>query len=458
MAKHSDSGDHEFTSRPAATAIGRRSFLTWGGAGLAGALGSVATATASTAAPLTEGSRSHAGRHGFRLGVETLLEDHLDWLEGDRVGILTNPTGVDQQLRSTVDLLIDHAHQANFQVTTLYGVEHGYTGGYQPGNGQAPDTYVDTHTGLRVYNVRPKALVHNWPSSVSEEEYVGDVDTFVFDLQDNGTRFFTWQEELFHLTQLCSKYDKKLVVLDRPNPQGYKAEGRIGKDSALGHSTLPVRHGLTLGEVARLYEGERVAREVDLRVARMRGYQPHRVIEDYPVEWLPPTPYHPTRDATLGFPALGIVAGTNYNIGRGTARPFQFVGAPWTTDSAEANVLADNLNARNLPGVQFTTMWATVIGDRFDHHGEYLGGVSMYFTDRSAYDAVRTGVHVIDALYELYPEQTSWTSATTHLGTTEVREKLLDGVDPDSILDEYEPELREFVQMAEQYRLYRPYP
>lgn len=392
----------------------------------------------------------------LELGVERLLDDHLDWLTGKRVGLVTNPTGLDRQLRSTIDRLIAASGAGGFELTALYGPEHGVRGG-APAGAYVP-SYTDERTGLPVYSLYG-------PTRKPSAEMLAGVDVLLFDIQDIGARFYTYISTMSYVMEAAAENDKQVIVLDRPNPLGDRMEGPVLEpelSSFVGLHPIPLRHGLTVGELARLFNGEFLDEPVDLRVAEMRGYQPRRIIDTYDLEWVLPSPNIPTRETAVVYPGTGLVESLNVSEGRGTTKPFEWIGAGFI-DSVEAQALTDDLNARGLPGVTFRPMFATPSASK--HAWAFSGGVELHLTDAAAYESVRTGLHVLDALRDGFdetdwregdrcrtPEHTCWIDRLS--GTKSVRAQLEAGVDPDAIVAGWAADVADFAATAEQYRIY----
>ncbi|MBA2529898.1 MAG: DUF1343 domain-containing protein [Euzebyales bacterium] len=393
----------------------------------------------------------------LQLGVETLLNERLDWLRGQRVGLVTNPTGVDSTLRSTVDLLIAAQDEGGFEVTALYGPEHGVRGGV-PAGAYVP-SYTDERTGLPVYSLYG-------PTRKPSPQMLSDVDVLLFDIQDVGARFYTYISTLSYVMEAAAENDKQVIVLDRPNPLGDRLEGPVlepERSSFVGLHPIPLRHGMTVGELARLFNGEYLDTPADLRVAEMRGYQPARVITTYDQEWVLPSPNIPTRETAFVYPGTGLVESLNISEGRGTTKPFEWVGAGFV-DGPEAADLADDLNGRGLPGVTFRAMFATPTASK--QLGAFSGGVELHVLDPAGYQAVRTGLHVLDAFRDRFPEtdwregsgcrtqaQTCWIDTLS--GTKTVRAQLEADTDPDDIVAGWNDDLAAFADTARPYRIYR---
>lgn len=429
---------------------GRRRVLASLGALPAGAV--LAGAASAHAAP----ARGKKADGDFRLGVENLLEPAaLETLRDQRVGLITNPTGADRELRSTIDLLVEAQGTGGFTMTALFGPEHGVRGA-EPAGGAVGD-YIDEKTGLPVrslYGATQKPT----------PEMLADVDVLVFDIQDIGARFYTYIWTLYYAMQAAGENDKRFVVLDRPNPLGTDIEGFVLEpelSSFVGLREIPQTHGLTVGELARLFNGEFLNGEVTLEVVEMSGYDP----EEPPVQelpWVLPSPNIPTPDTAVVYAGTGLIESLNISEGRGTTTPFLWFGAPFITE-AQVDQLLETLRAAELPGVLYRPMFATPTTSK--HAGVFCGGLQLHVTDAAAYEPVRTGIHVIAALLRTVEEvdwregddcrtedDVCWIDKLT--GTKRTRAMLEDGESPEAIVAAWRREARRFEVTTKRYRLY----
>ena len=431
---------------------GRRRVLASLGALPAGAV--LAGAASAQAAP----GRGRATRDadGFRLGVENLLEaGSLETLRDQRVGLITNPTGADRELRSTIDLLVEAQEEGGFEMTALFGPEHGVRGA-EPAGGSVGD-YVDEKTGLPVRSLYGE-------TQKPTPEMLADVDVLVFDIQDIGARFYTYIWTLYYAMEAAGENDRRFIVLDRPNPLGTGIEGFLLEpelSSFVGLREIPQTHGLTVGELARLFNGEFLDGKVSLEVIEMSGYDP----EDPPVAdlpWVLPSPNIPTPDTAVVYAGTGLIESLNISEGRGTTTPFLWFGAPFITESHIDAIIAD-LRAAELPGVLYRPMFATPTTSK--QAGEFCGGIQQHLTDAAAYEPVRTGIHVLAALLRNVEEvdwregedcrtaeDVCWIDKLT--GTGRTRAMLEDGESPEAIVAAWRREARRFEVTAERYRLY----
>lgn len=429
---------------------GRRRVLASLGALPAGAV--LAGAASAQAAP----SRGKRADGDFRLGVENLLEPAaLETLRDQRVGLITNPTGADRMLRSTIDLLVEAQGTGGFTMTALFGPEHGVRGA-EPAGGAVGD-YIDEKTGLPVRSLYGE-------TQKPTPEMLADVDVLVFDIQDIGARFYTYIWTLYYAMQAAGENDKRFVVLDRPNPLGTDIEGFVLEpelSSFVGLREIPQTHGLTVGELARLFNGEFLNGEVTLEVVEMSGYDP----EEPPVQelpWVLPSPNIPTPDTAVVYAGTGLIESLNISEGRGTTTPFLWFGAPFITE-AQVDEVIETLRAAELPGVLYRPMFATPTTSK--HAGVFCGGLQLHVTDAAAYEPVRTGIHVIAALLRTVEEvdwregddcrtedDVCWIDKLT--GTKRTRAMLEDGESPEAIVAAWRREARRFEVTTKRYRLY----
>jgi len=330
-------------------------------------------------------------------GLDVLLREaqtggeHAALLSGKRIGLVTNMTGVDRQLRSNVDLLAAHP---GWTLAALFGPEHGVRGDAQAG--VAVDNARDAATGLPVYSLYGK-------THEPTPEMLAGLDILVFDIQDIGARFYTYPYTLASVLRAAKREGMSVVVLDRPNPiGGTLVEGPVLEPkyaSFVGMFQIPIRHGMTIGELARLFNQE-YGIGATLHIIPMTGWKRDddaRSSDSLP--WVMPSPNMPTPDTALVYPGMGLLEGTNLSEGRGTTRPFEIIGAPFI----DAQQLADALNAQHLPGVRFRPMHFTPTFSK--HAGEPCGGVQVHLTDHQAFRPVRTGIALLLTLHRLYPQE-----------------------------------------------------
>ncbi len=326
--------------------------------------------------------------------VKPGIENYEAWstfLEGKRVGLITNPTGVDSRLNSTVDIL-----QKEVKLVKLFSPEHGVRGDIQAG--EAVGHYVDEKTGLPVYSLYGK---NKKPSG----EMLADLDVLAIDLQDVGSRLYTYLYTMSYCMQACAEYGVIFLVFDRPNPLGGVAvEGNLireGFTSFVGLHPIPYRYGLTIGETAGLFQKE-FNIPCGLKVIPMLGWIRQMYYEDTGLFWIMPSPNMPTVDTAVVYNGTCIFEGTNLSEGRGTTKPFELVGAPWL----DAGCLARRMNEHGLEGVLFRPVYFT---PAFSKHANVLcKGVQLHVTDRRSFCSVKTGLYLLEEVKRLSGEQFSY--------------------------------------------------
>lgn len=329
-------------------------------------------------------------------GLERVMTGDSRALAGKRIGLIANPTTVDTDLRHAVDLL--HAHP-QVELAALLGPEHGLRGDAQ--DMIAVDTARDGRTGLPVFSL----YGHDEASLAPTPEMLAGLDALVFDVQDVGSRYYTYIWTMVHAMRACAAAGIELIVLDRPNPLGgVEVEGGAvepGFRSFVGLCSLSNRHGLTAGEVARgIRARERL--DVALEVVTMAGWSRAMYYEDTGLPWVMPSPNMPTRDTALVYPGMCLVEGTELSEGRGTTRPFELAGAPFL----DSDALADLLARYQLPGVRFRPHVFTPTFQK--HGGKPCGGVQIHVTERERFRPYLTGVAFLHAAHALAPEHFAW--------------------------------------------------
>jgi uncharacterized protein YbbC (DUF1343 family) len=377
-------------------------------------------------------------------GIDVLLADRPGLVVGRRVGLVTNPTGVDRELRSGIDRVAAHPGVA---LVALFGAEHGVRGEAQAGDRVA--SARDRRTGLPVHSLYGE---HREPTAAM----LAGIDVLVFDLQDVGARFYTYPYTLANVMRAARRAGIPVVVPDRPNPVGgVHVEGPVLEPafaSFVGQYAIPIRHGMTLGELARLFN-EAHGIGAELHVVPMRGWRRDAAEPGDRLPWVPPSPNMPTPDTALVYPGTALLEGTNASEGRGTTRPFETVGAPYV----DAEALADRMNALRLPGVRFRATWFTPTFSK--HAGQLCGGVQLHVTDRAAFRPVRTGVALLVALQALYPDDFAFLPGAppffdSLVGNGWVREAILAGDAAEAIEARWRAGLAEFEAKRTDYLLY----
>ncbi|MFB4160037.1 exo-beta-N-acetylmuramidase NamZ domain-containing protein [Geomicrobium sp. JSM 1781026] len=383
----------------------------------------------------------------FQLGVDALL-DNLDVLEDKRIGIVTNPTGVTQDLDNIVDVLVA---EEDLNVTSLYGPEHGIRGDAQAGD--YVEFYIDEETGLPVYSLYGE-------TQKPTPEMLEDVDVLLFDIQDVGTRFYTYIYTMAYLLEAAQENDKEVIVLDRPNPiNGVDVEGPVLEapkyTSFIGNYPIPTRHGMTVGELAHYFNDEHDI-GADLTVMEMENYDRSLYFDETELHWVMPSPNMPTVETAVVYPATGIIEGTNLSEGRGTTKPFQLLGAPYVNSTE----LAAELNSLDLDGVLFRAASFTPMFSK--HAGTLSHGVEVHITDRDAYESVTTGLHIVKTIHDLYPDSYQFQPEGGDgisffdrlLGNGWIRDAIQDGTTVEEMENAWREDLETFKDTRESYLIY----
>jgi uncharacterized protein YbbC (DUF1343 family)/CubicO group peptidase (beta-lactamase class C family) len=328
-------------------------------------------------------------REGALTGIDVLAAENFARLKGKSIGLVTNHTGRDRDGKSTIDLL----HQADgVKLVTLFSPEHGIRGALDERVGDGKDE----KTGLPVYSLYG-------PRRKPTAELLKGIDTLVYDIQDVGCRYYTYISTLGLILEAGAEHKVKVVVLDRPNPIGGMAvAGPVrdsGESSFIGWHTLPLRHGMTVGELARMFKDERKL-DVDLEVVKVESWYRGDFYDKTLLPWVNPSPNMRSLTQALLYPGIGLLETTNVSVGRGTDQPFEWIGAPWLDGRKLAAALAE----RKPAGVRFVPVSRTPKSSV--HAGKECGGVQIIVDDWAQFEPVRTGLTVAVELRRLYP--TDW--------------------------------------------------
>jgi uncharacterized protein YbbC (DUF1343 family) len=370
-------------------------------------------------------------------GIDVLARDGFALLKGRRVGLITNHTGRDRDGRSTIDLL----HQApGVQLVALFSPEHGIRGVKDE---KVADS-VDEKTGLPIYSLysetrRPKP------------EMLKGIDTLVFDIQDIGTRFYTYISTMGMAMEEAAKHKLKFVVLDRVNPiNGVEVEGPLAdadKLSFTAYHQLPIRHGMTVGELAQLFNVERGIK-ADLQVVKVENWRREQWFDETGLVWINPSPnMRSLTEATL-YPGIGLLEVTNVSVGRGTDTPFEVIGAPWI----DGRKLAAALNSARLPGVRFVPISFT---PRLSVHKDAnCGGINIIITDRAQFEPITTGLEIAAQLLKLYPKEFEAHKFNRLLVNQKVFDAFKQGSEGKALRQVWERELAAFRAIRRKYLLY----
>ncbi|HRD01246.1 MAG TPA: DUF1343 domain-containing protein [Candidatus Saccharicenans sp.] len=400
-------------------------------------------------------------------GVEVFLEKHLELVRGKKVGLITNPSGVDSRLQSTAWLFKNH--QA-INLVALYGPEHGVRGEAQAG--EYIPFYFDEKFQLPVFSLYGQSLkpvpdmLNNIDElmrtfdtqstgKIAEENMVEGIDVLVFDMQDIGTRVYTYVATMALAMESCAELGLDFIVLDRPNPIGGEIlEGAILKypefSSFVGLYPIPQRHGLTIGELARLFNDNFLNTKARLTVIPAEGWKRDAWFDSTGLPWVMPSPNMPTLETATVYPGQVYLEGTNVSEGRGTTRPFELFGAPWI-DGWE---LAQKLNSLNLPGVIFREAWFTPTFSKYQ--GQRCGGCQLHVVDRGAFQPFLTSLWIIKTVREMYPDKFEFhvDYFDKIMGNSDIRLALESGQSPELIVNQLQVELKEFDKLRQKYLLY----
>ena len=389
----------------------------------------------------------------MRTGLDVLIEERLDILTGKKIGIITNHTGLDRHKIHIVDVL---TNRPEFQVMSLFSPEHGIRGDQHGtvANG------TDTKTGLPLYSLYGSTRK---PTT----DMLWDIDALIFDIQDIGARFYTYISTMAHAMETAAEHGIPFIVLDRPNPiTGSIVEGPVldlALKSFVGIAPMPVRHGMTVGELARMFNGEgwlegRV--RCDLTVIPVKGWRRHLWYDETGLPWTKTSPNMPDLESATLYPGLCFLEATNVSEGRGTETPFRQVGAPWI----EASRLMEALNRQTSTGVQFSPVSFTPVdmkGWTMDptYEGEECHGISIHVTDRDRFQAVPFGIRLLCTIRDTHPDRFGWKTGSRRTmellsGTRWIPQAIEDGEPTEAIVSRWQDDLEKFRMIRRKYLLY----
>jgi uncharacterized protein YbbC (DUF1343 family) len=386
------------------------------------------------------------------LGLESLCESRGDLIKGSRVGLVCNQASVDHRLNHSADIL---RGTEGVNLTALFGPQHGIRGDLQDNMVETPHT-TDKETGLPVYSLYSE-------TREPTEEMLRDVDVLVCDLQDIGCRIYTFIYTIANCMRVARRLGKRVVVCDRPNPIGGVAvEGNVlenGFESFVGQYSLPTRHGMTAGELARMFN-EHWEIGCELEVVPLEGWSRELWFDETDAPWVLPSPNIPTLDSATVFPGTVHLEGTQMSEGRGTTRPFELIGAPYI----EAAEFARSLEALDLPGVKFR---ATNFQPTFQKHaGVTCGGVQIHVQDREVFKPVLTGVAITKTCFDSYGDSFRWKEPPYEYvfdknpfdvisGTDRMRKAFEGGDSLQEIEQSWQGNLENFLGERERFLIYR---
>ncbi len=380
-------------------------------------------------------------------GLQVLEAQNFQRLQGQRVGVVCNHSATDSQGRHLVDLL---AQNPKIHLAALFGPEHGIRGDVDEGIADS----TDARTGLRVFSLYDTSLPTEQRYRPSPEMLQG-LDTLLFDVQDAGVRYYTYSSTLGYVLEAASQSGVKVLVLDRPNPLGGSlVEGPLlepGLASFVGYHTMPISHGLTLGELARLFNEER-AIGAELEVVAMLGWRRAMLFDQTGLPWTNPSPnLRSVRQAWL-YAGVGFLEFLPISVGRGTDTPFEIIGAPWLDGLS----VAADLSARGLPGVTFVPTRFTPASSQ--HRGQECGGLQILLWDRAACRPAELGLHILDSLLRHHAEHLTpkaLSAMSRLIGSSSVHEMLGRGDSPQQVIESWRAGVGEWKARREKFLLYQ---
>jgi uncharacterized protein YbbC (DUF1343 family)/CubicO group peptidase (beta-lactamase class C family) len=387
--------------------------------------------------------RRVANRNGSVLtGIDVLEAQDFAALKGKRVGLLTNQTGLDASGRRTIDVL---AHASGVQLTTIFSPEHGVTGTLDTtkiGNSR------DAATGIPILSVYGPTDAARRPTP----ETLRNLDAIAIDIQDAGVRFYTYETTLGYFLEAAAKAGIAIFVLDRPNPlMGAVVQGPMsepGRENFTNYGPIPVRHGMTLGELAQMFNAEHNI-HAKLTVVPMQGWMRGDWFDETGLAWMNPSPNLRSLNEAILYPGVALVEGTNVSVGRGTDTPFEVLGAPWIN----ARELSSYLNLRQIPGARFVPLSFTPTSSNYS--GQECHGVNIFVTGREFLDSPQLGLELASALHTLYPEQFHMEKMAEIVANENVLSALMQGKDPRGIELDWQDELQKFQQLRDRYLIYK---
>ena len=391
--------------------------------------------------------RRMSARNGtVRTGIDVLEEHNFDVLQEPqgkkRIGLVTNQTGVDSNGKRTIDIL---AQAPRVELDAIFSPEHGVAGVLDTTD---INNSKDAATGVPVYSVYGATDAARHPS----EDVLKNLDAIVFDVQDAGVRFYTYETTLGYFLEAAAKAGIEIIVLDRPDPvtgsfvQGFMTDA--GRESFTNYWTIPVRHGMTVGELAKMFNTERNI-NAKLTVVPMEGWERGDWFDSTGLAWVNPSPNLRSVTEAALYPGVALIEGTNVSVGRGTDTPFELVGAPWI----KSREFAAYLNARGISGVRFVPVTFTPASSAYS--GQECQGVNIVLTNRNGFDAPELGIELAAALHKLYATDFKIEKMTQLLANRSVYDALFASEDPRRIAQDWQEDLEKFEKVREKYLIYQ---
>ena len=381
----------------------------------------------------------YAQKPKVKVGLEVLRDSDFQILKGKKVGLITNATGVTSDGKSSIDLLFS---AKDVKLVALFGPEHGLRADVD----QYVSSSKDEKTGLPVYSLYGK------DGTRPSEESLKGIDVLVYDIQDVGVRFYTYITTMAVCMEEAKKAGIEFIVLDRPNMNnGIDVDGCVLDEELRGgfasYYPIPVRHGLTVGELAKLFN-DHFKIGCKLEVVKMEGWKREMYYDDTGLPWINPSPNIRNVTQVILYPGVALTEAANVSVGRGTYAPFEVIGAPYI----DGKKLADELNGRKLPGLRFEPI--SFVPDSTKFKGEKCGGVRIHLEHRDLLNVIPAGMNIVEALYKLYPNEYKIEANDGLIGSKSVPEKIKKGVPLAEIMKEWQPKIDEFKKIREKYLLY----
>lgn len=382
-----------------------------------------------------------------QLGIDALESEGFDRFKYEKLGLIINPSSVTRNIESTLSVFL----RKGMKIVALFGPEHGIRGEAQ--DQEECMGFMDEKCGAPIYSLYGKHLAPH-------QGMLKDVTTLIYDIQSIGTRYYTFKWTLFLLMQKAAQHNRKLIVLDRPNPiNGVDLEGPLLQkeyESFVGLFPIPVRHGMTIGELARLFADE-FGIGIELDVVKMKGWERKLWFDETGLSWIAPSPNMPTLHTATVYPGMCLLEGTNLSEGRGTTKPFEYFGAPWLNQDLVLSQL------KELPGCKlrplcFKPLWSK-------HSGTACMGFQLHVTDRSSFPAVKVALAIIRAIKKTHPDDFKWRKPPYEfeekkqpidilIGNSRIREMIEKGDSMSAIEKVCDSGMASFRDLREQYLLY----
>jgi len=382
-----------------------------------------------------------------KLGLEVLLSERLDLIRGKRVGLITNQTGIDSQLRSNMDLLY---RNPDVKLTVLFAPEHGIRG--ERLAGEYVKNYIDEKTKLPVYSLYGE-------TRKPTRDMLKDIDVLIFDMQDVGVRHYTYISTMSLAMQSAKENNIDFIVLDRPNPLGgVYVDGPVLEtdfSSFIGLYPIPNIYGMTIGELALLFNSEfRISSR--LTVIPMKGWKRTMLFDQTGLYWVMSSPNIPDFETVMLYPCTGPIGDTYVSVGVGTTKPFHFVGAPYI----DPDRLIEELLRRKIEGVALRVAYFIPRYSKFQN--EVCRGIEIFINDRSKFKPMEVCLNILDVIYRLYPKSFNWGDRSNgryifdlSMGTDRIRKYIESGMDPKEIIKTWEKGIGDFLKLRSKYLIYK---